>query len=372
MKGLFAKLKDALVKPAAPVPAVQADASPQEGMLINAYCTCAEVPALQFAHTMVARRDLSDPELAPHLEGFIGYVLGRGNGEMSRNRYHVMRHIQRVRQQLSLVVEDAQLDAFADWAVQANAILFLRDGGIRDPHGETLLSANGEEGDGRVAVPYPPQAWERKARTEAFLSARQMPPPAHLPPLISEPELRLRTPQDIAGRAFALLGVAVQAESIAAGDPLPVETLFGRLPSARTHLTPKEQAFLSQKAPSESEVAQFGWRYECVFLLEWVMGLVDELPFPAAICDVPLTTRLLLDAHDEQALMRAMRVRPDSEILDALDLHYRLHWLTRQAELKQQAVPVGLDAGVILERHHVLNWLVRFENKEWDEVDTPT
>jgi len=372
MKGLFAKLKDALVKPAAPAPVAQADARPEEGMLINAYCTCADVPALQFAHTMAARRDLSDPELAPHLEGFIGYVLSRGNGEMSRNRYHVKRHIQRVRQHLSLVVEDAQLDAFADWAVQANAILFLRDGGIRDPRGVILLSAGGEEGDGRAALPYPPQAWERKARTDAFLSEKQMPPPQHLPPLISEPELRLRTPQEIAGRAFALLAVAIQAESVAVKDPLPVESLFESLPSARAHLTPKEQAFLLQEAPSESEVAQFGWRYECVFLLEWVMGLVDELPFPAAVCDVPLTSRILLDAHDEQGLMRAMRMRPDSEILDVLDLHYRLHWLTRQAQVKEQAVPEGLDAGVILERHHALNWLVRFENKEWDEVDSPT
>ncbi|WP_080898339.1 DUF4272 domain-containing protein [Variovorax paradoxus] len=370
MMGLFAKLKDVLVKPAASVE--QADAIPQEGMLINAYCTCAEVPALQFAHTLVARRDLSDPELAPHLEGFVGYVLSRGNGEMSRNRYHVMRHIQRVRQHLSLVVEDAQLDAFADWAVRANAIVFLRDGGIRDPHGQVLLSASGEEGDGRAAVPYPSQAWERKARTDAFLSDRQMPPPQSLPPLVSEPELRLRTPQDIAGRAFAMLAVAVQAESLAAKDPFPVETLFERLRSARALLTPKEQAFLLQEAPTESEVAQFGWRYECVFLLEWAMGLVDELPFPSAICDVPLTTRLLLDAHDEQGLMRAMRMRPDSEILDALDLHYRLHWMTRQAQLKEQAVPAGLDAGVILERHRALNWLVRFEGKEWDDVDTPT
>jgi hypothetical protein len=32
----------------------------------------------------------------------------------------------------------------------------------------------------------------------------------------------------------------------------------------------------------------------------------------------------------------------------------------------------GLDPGVIQERHHALNWLVRFEDAEWDDVDTPT
>jgi len=65
------------------------------------------------------------------------------------------------------------------------------------------------------------------------------------------------------------------------------------------------------------------------------------------------------------------RPRPAGEILDALDLHYRLHWAVRQARLDKRE-PAGLDGGVILERHHALNWLVRFEESDWDDVDTPT
>src|SRR2546429_7106135 len=59
--------------------------------------------------------------------------------------------------------------------------------------------------------------------------------------------------------------------------------------------------------------------------------------------------------------LHAARMRPDSEILDALDQHYRLHWIVRQAQVQQQPAPAGLNADVLMERHHALNWLVLFE-----------
>mgnify|MGYP006170165161 CR=1 FL=1 len=173
MKNLLTRLKTAFSKPA-PEPArpqehqqhqrqqqePQADAAKDE-VLINAYCTVWDLPAIDFPHTLAGRRDLSDPELAPHLSGFVGYVLGRGDGQMTHNRYHAMRHIQRVQQHLSLGVAPEQLDAFAGWAQCANAIAFLADGSIRDPQGRILLAANGAEPDEQAALPYPQQAWQR-------------------------------------------------------------------------------------------------------------------------------------------------------------------------------------------------------------------
>lgn len=392
MKNLLTRLKTAFSKPA-PEPArpqehqqhqrqlqePQADAAKDE-VLINAYCTFWDLPAIDFPHTLAGRRDLSDPELAPHLSGFVGYVLGRGDGQMTRNRYHAMRHIQRVQQHLSLGVAPEQLDAFAGWAQRANAIAFLADGSIRDPQGRILLAANGAEPDEQAALPYPQQAWQRKQRSEQTLAQRGFMPAASLPPLISEPELRMRAPDEIAARAFALLAVAVRAESLNeamneamnSGEPLTPEQLFQRLPAAQAALTPNERDFMAAAQPSEEAIAKFGWRYEAAYLLEWALGLVDTLPFPDAICDVPLTSRVLLQAGDLQGALHAARMRPDSDILDALDQHYRLHWIVRQAQVQQQPAPVGLNADVLMERHHALNWLVRFEGNDWDDVDTPT
>ena len=154
----------------------------------------------------------------------------------------------------------------------------------------------------------------------------------------------MRAPDEIAARAFALLAVAVRAESLNetmnSGEPLTPDELFQRLPAAQAALTPNERDFMATAQPSEEAIAKFGWRYEAAYLLEWALGLVDTLPFPDAICDVPLTSRVLLQAGDLQGALHAARMRPDSEILDALDQHYRLHWIVRQAQVQQPA-PAG-------------------------------
>jgi hypothetical protein len=56
--------------------------------------------------------------------------------------------------------------------VAANAIIFLPDGHVRDPHGRVLVSASGGEPEAEAAVPYLPEARQRKAATESFLEAK--------------------------------------------------------------------------------------------------------------------------------------------------------------------------------------------------------
>jgi hypothetical protein len=106
-------------------------------------------------------------------------------------------------------------------------------------------------------------------------------------------------------------------------------------------------------------------------LLQWVLGLADDLPFPSKICDVPQVARTAL-AGNKAKFIEAAALRPVADVLDALDLHFRLHWAARQAGLDKRQPPAGLDAGGIQERHHALNWLTRFEDNDWDDVDTPT
>jgi hypothetical protein len=93
---------------------------------------------------------------------------------------------------------------------------------------------------------------------------------------------------------------------------------------------------------------------------------------PAGICDVPAVAGALF-GKDLNAFVDGAALRPTSEILDAFDLHFRLHWAARQAvQVEHTEPPVGLDLGVLQERRHAENWLVRFEDAEWDDVDTPT
>ncbi|OEZ59075.1 DUF4272 domain-containing protein [Duganella sp. HH105] len=340
-------------------------------ILINAYCTVAEVPKPGFPHVMHVRRDLSDPELQPHLNGFMNHLAQAGGGKMTQVRYHTIRHVQRVRQHVSLSIEAGAMDGFTAWAEAANAVAFMEDGSVRDPQGRILLPASGDDGDPKAVVPYPQHAWQRKARSEQLLAARKISVPATLPPLVSEPELRLRTPEDVLRRMLALFVVAIRAESLSGGHAIAVDDLKKRFPPAFAGLTDAERVFLAKDAPTEQETTQFLWRYEAILVLQWVLGLQEELPFADAICDVASISRTVIERGTE-GLRKQLAMRPAVEILDALDLHYRQHWTTRQAILKKAAAPAGLNDGVLQERHHALNWLVHFEDRDWDEVDTPT
>ena len=340
-------------------------------ILINAYATHRAPPALDFPHHLNAQRDLTDPDLREHLDGFIGYVLSRGDKQMTQRKYHLMRHLQRVQHHLSLTVEEAQLDGFSAWAAAANAILYLPDGSVRDPSGQILLDAEGATPDAEARVPYPADAEARKARSMARLAELGIRVPPSLPPVIGEGEVELRSSPDAARRALALLIVAVRGEFWNSGGEFPRAELEARVGAGFDVLSPKEAAFLAAAAPERQEIVDFAWRYEALFLLEWALGHVPVLPDPTAICDVPAVVRIINRPGDREFLAQS-RLRPAGEILDALDLHLRLHWAIRQARLDNKPAPAGLDPGVIQERHYALNWLVRFEGADWDDIDTPT
>ena len=339
-------------------------------ILVNAYSTLRELPPLDFAHELHGRRDLSDPELAPHLEGFIGYVLGRGDGQMTAARYHLWRHLQRVRNQLSFMVADDDLGAVEAWAAAANAVLFLPDGSVRSPDLAVLLSIDGAS-DPAAALPYQPDAIARRQRTRAALAGLTPQPPAGMPPAIGEGELVLRTPAEVLRRALALLYVAASAQAQdTGGEPIPAGRRE-RNPLGSAAVTPDEQAFLEGDGQA---AAAMTWRYETANTLLWALG------YDAA--DITASDRMI----DVDALWASVepvtrsggvpepRLRPPAEILDALDRTWLEHWIVRQA--RQMGVPLeGISSDVVMERHAALNWLTGFQNDfgtSWDGIDTPT
>jgi hypothetical protein len=345
-------------------------AADHDELLVNAYCTLATVPEPPFPHRLHGRRDDTDPEMRSQLGGLLHYLQSLGSGKMTTSRYHAMRHVQRTRHQFSFSASRQHTAALAEWALQANALLLLPDGQLRDPQLKVLVSSADGTAEAGAEVPFPAEAWQRKAATEATLAARGLHPAATLPPVVAGPELRLRTAAEVGPRAIALLAVALRAESLAAGNPLPVAELEQKLPGVRRALSPMETVFLQEEQPVDAELTRFSWRYESLLALEWALGLA-ELPWPDGPCDAAATSRTLLERAEEVVGAKA-RLRPAAEILDALDLHYRLHWLVRQSRIDGKPLPAGVDAGVVAERHHALNWLSCFENSDWDDTDTPT
>lgn len=339
-------------------------------LLINVYATCRELPDLEFPHEFNNARDRSDPELENHLEGFAGYVFQKGGGKMTQHLFHILQHIHRVQNHLSLMVEEDDLDEFADWCEAVNGIVFLPDGTVRDPFLRVLLEPGVAEPEEDATLPYPQDALARKARTEQQLAAQGLSVPATLPPVISEREVDLREPGEVARRMWGLALISVRGESVAGDDPLSEELLRSKLPHAE--LTPYEEEFLQNENADQRTVAQFVWRYEALYLLQWALGLVEKLEPPTAICQVAECVQRAVESGASEDFVESPALRSADEILGGLDRHYRWHWLCRQASIRGEQPPAGLEPGVIQERHYALNWLVRHEYREWDDVQTPT
>lgn len=338
---------------------------------IFAYCTHRNPPEPQFPHERVFVRDYSTAGFSEHLMELVTDLFQTSGGEISQTVYAVCRHLQRTNVLVAFRVDGEHLEAIAPWAWQSNAILFLPDRSIRDPNGALLHAPDSSEPDSGAQLPFLPDARQRKSQSEIELRNRMIDTPDSLPPVISEDEVTMRSPDDVAWRALALFIVAVRAESIANGKPIPIEALREKSPLSFQSLTPWEKAFLDNEAPSEADVSAAGWRYEALATLQWALGLQSTLPFPDCICDVPESARLMIAVPARQMIENAV-LRPTGEILDAMDFNFRLLWAARDSAMRNAELPASIEGGVVTERQHAFNWLTFFENADWDDVDIPS
>jgi len=177
--------------------------------------------------------------------------------------------------------------------------------------------------------------------------------------------IRGRTVEEVAARTLALLVIAVKAEGLEQRIVDRVIKEYG----LKGDFTPKELAFLQERAPSQQDCVQFTWRYEAAWVLLWALGYVAELGKPTGTCDVPRAVTFMRERTRAQFIAEA-HLRPLAEILDQAVLVYRYQWSIVEARVRGQPPPTGLEPGVTLERYHALNWLVGYPDQAWDEVST--
>jgi hypothetical protein len=224
---------------------------------------------------------------------------------------------------------------------------------------------------------------ERLARSAAILDARRV--PRFKGPLYTsdDAEVTLRSPQDTARRALVVWAVALRADGMPQREALEMLDQPKLWPS----VSPDEARYIRDPNPDPDETASLVWRLEAQWVLMWALGRVDELGWPASMCDVPHLVEVMKPVEADPGFIEATQLRSKREILDAQDLTMRLHWATRDAWLAKRLIRSDLDwtagqpdvpvthspaVGVIEQRHKTLNWLVRFGEADWDDVDTPT
>ena len=214
----------------------------------------------------------------------------------------------------------------------------------------------------------PDPSLARKERNEQFLKTLGVPVNPTLPRVESETEASLREPKEVAKRAialYALISVAHQADPEGAVSWLKDEDLWEAV-------TPKEKVFLGSENPSQEEIIDATWRAESLCTLLWALGKIEKSKLPTQLCDTELVQQIMSPVESScAAFVTDATLRSTSEILDEMDLIYRIDWAIVDARLNNKEPPGGFDPGVVYERHYALNWLTRYSD-DWDDVTTDT
>ena len=210
---------------------------------------------------------------------------------------------------------------------------------------------------------------ERKANTEALLRRHGIPYNPALPCIESEDQTTLRTAEEVGIRMFCLfcvIGTAYHWEDLSYRQFLKKSGLW-------QHLSPEELTFLSSNVPDRQTAIDLTWRSEALFLIMWAVGLFENLPLPVEQTNnEDLVSMFPGFGRSPWPFIQSLRMRPKSQLLDASDFLYRLHWATRQALVEGQVPPAGLDVRIVYQWHYAINWITRYDDLEWDEVATDT
>ncbi|MEO1138653.1 MAG: DUF4272 domain-containing protein [Pseudomonadota bacterium] len=206
---------------------------------------------------------------------------------------------------------------------------------------------------------------ERKARSEAVLHDLGVPVLDSLPVIADEARSTRRTSRAVAERALALMIVAVKGET---RDQALVDTVIGQYDAADL-FTPQEQVFIEDPEPAEDVLISMSWRYESVAVLLWSIGLIEDLPATDQIIPAGDLGNIFRQLGPE-GLYAAANLRPQSELLDAADLAYRINWAATDARVNALPAPAGVDPSIAFERHYAFNWLYGYAGLAWDDMKT--
>jgi hypothetical protein len=183
----------------------------------------------------------------------------------------------------------------------------------------------------------------------------------------TDDNVNLRTQTEVVDRALALMYIGLKSEGLEQIHLDEVNKEFNVL----DNLSSLEKEYVNAVEPSEQQVINANWRYEGLHVLLWALGYIESLKYPNEMCHVADDVKIIYQLGARRFRQNS-KLRSKKEILDQADLILRLHWACVNARVNNQQMPSELNNSVIIERHHTLNWLIKYMNKNWDEVTTDT
>lgn len=360
-------------------------------------------------HLTVTVNEMPAKQIPAHLNGFCGYIQHIYGDSFDERGEQIIDRIQHTRMVVGITIdperddEGLAEDILGTMAYGLDAIIFHasaifdkdakmilapdrsydRDADILGPLAESVAK--------RVQVKLPNESQheptqsqkDRYKRVHAELAVCNVPTLPY-PLLIDDDDnVELRTAPEVAKRILILTNVVRVADG---GDLKQAQNMIEKY-NLWSEVTPEESKLLKAKQPDEDHARGLLWRLESLWALVWALGELD-LPWPSGFCHVPKLMQTV-EKYETQVdhFSATAQLRSKKEILDALQLTLLQHWAIRDAHIHNREIPADLKwvgnaemlptqscpvTGVVAERHHALNWLVRLDDAQWDEVDTAT
>lgn len=208
---------------------------------------------------------------------------------------------------------------------------------------------------------------QRKSASEARIQSLDIPINEALPPRAADSDIQLRSPEEVLQRMIALWSVVGSAM-------MPGNRHFHRYIVAnryQTWLSEREMRFLLKEKPGESQRIQYSWQLEPLYFIGWCAGLIERIEIPKGPSSLKDIVDLFpKDIAPPDRLKAAIRMRSTAEIMDQVDLVYRLDWGLRNSAPTSGDTPPAVNAGVIQEWHRAANWMIRHKGQDnWDHIE---
>jgi hypothetical protein len=356
----------------------------------------------------VTCKEMPAAKVPTHLDGFCGYVKHISGGKLDERGGQILDRIKYTRLVVGVVIEPGRDELgraerlLGSMAYGLDALLFYQDC-LYDKDSKLILAPGGqfdEDADvlgpvaemikGRVQVRLPerepyqatPDQAARYQRVLSQLTQRKVPTLSYALHIEDDARAELREPADVARRALVLWAVTLRADGGPRDKALEIIERRNLWPA----VSPKEEKFLRAEEADKQAAHGLLWRLEGLWVLAWALGDV-ELDWPMKMCDVPRLARVMRGCEADADFIPKANLRPKAQVLDAVQLTMLIHWAVRDTWIHKRPIPEDLDwasgakmvpvsecpvVGVVAERHHALNWLIRFGDADWDDVDTPT
>lgn len=179
-----------------------------------------------------------------------------------------------------------------------------------------------------------------------------------------------RTAEQVAQRLLALVAVVWRANT---REEIAQEGItWAKAHGITAFLSPKEHDFIFHaQRPPQQDITNLGWRAEAMVPMIWALGGLPAMP-PSNERSTSWSNPMLRRAMQSPAeFIASAALRPAGAVEDEEGRLLDEHWHVRDAQLRRQPVPPGLDAGIVIERRYALSWMVGYGDN-WDDVPTDT